>query len=62
MTKKDYELIAKVIDNCYGAQAQAEDMRREIAHHLAVSFGIENPQFDYKRFMSACDCTPERES
>lgn len=54
MTKKDYVLVARVIseDLTYGA------LRRQTAERLADAFEKDNPRFDRKRFLSACNVCP----
>jgi hypothetical protein len=46
MTRKDYVLIAKAI------QESADKV--EIAHALAAILGADNPRFDRARFLAAC--------
>jgi hypothetical protein len=48
MTRKDYELIAKVIAN---AKFNDVDL---LAKELAKALELENPRFDAVRFLSAC--------
>lgn len=52
MTKKDYELIAKVI-----RENEGDDMRSHIALVNALAYALEqaNPRFDRPRFLAACD-------
>ncbi len=51
MTKKDFELIAKVIR---GLVKLDDDQRAYVAHKFAVHVGYANAQFDPKRFEEAC--------
>lgn len=64
MTKKDYELIARVISkelSHYIAKSRSTiEYAREIeaikgmAGELAVEFGYVNPSFDWHKFMKSC--------
>jgi len=62
MTKKDYELIAEsiwrsgyMVDKNKIRQEAKESMRRLIANDLAGSFSGDNPRFDKKNFLTACN-------
>jgi hypothetical protein len=62
MTKKDYVLIAESIwrsgyikDKNKVRQEAKEDIRRLIAIDLASNLQQENPKFDRKKFMDACN-------
>jgi len=48
MTRKDYELIARVID-----RAKFNNID-QLARDLATELEKENPRFDRARFLSAC--------
>ena len=50
MTKKDYELIA----DCIRAAADKET----VALLLAAALGEDNPRFDRKKFLDACEIHP----
>jgi hypothetical protein len=63
MTKKDYELVAKVINKelagswALSTQVQKEDMvqaTKDIIYGLAVAFQTENPLFNRSKFLTAC--------
>lgn len=52
MSKKDYVLIAGVVANTPRVE---ETSRSLIAAALADAFASDNPNFDRKRFIAACD-------
>lgn len=61
MTKKDYELIAKVFaDNTFSPDstidfdAGYDAGRKHLAESLAYAFEDENPRFNRERFLTAC--------
>lgn len=59
MTRKDYELIAKVLrefgePNGQGENSRPVDDRDEIAYLLASALQAENPRFDRAKFLRAC--------
>ena len=58
MTKKDYELIAKVIremeDKYDGDDWTVNGTIFLYAKNLAMALGTENPKFDSEKFMKAC--------
>jgi hypothetical protein len=54
MTRKDYELVAKVIATSWHASGES---KREIAVNLAEAFETDNPRFDSERFLRACGVT-----
>ena len=58
MTKKDYELIAKVIkemENKYDGDDWTVDGTIYLyASNLAAAFNKDNPKFDQEKFMEAC--------
>jgi hypothetical protein len=58
MTRKDYELIAKVfaeVDTCSDGAAEVVE---ELAHALANALADDNPRFDRARFLAACRVAP----
>lgn len=52
MTRKDYELIAKVLRDFVGDSGDVID-RDKIAGELSKAFAAENPRFNPARFMEA---------
>jgi hypothetical protein len=52
MTRKDYELIAKVLRDFVGDSGDSID-RDKIAFALSKALAQENPRFDAKRFLFA---------
>lgn len=52
MTRKDYELIAKVLRDFVGDSGDVID-RDKIALELSKALAQENPRFDTKRFLIA---------
>ena len=52
MTRKDYELIAKVLANFVGDGGDVID-RDKLAYELSDAFALENPRFDWERFLVA---------
>jgi hypothetical protein len=64
LTKKDYELIAKVIKDCtewekfndgFGVQFQEKGIDPSNLYiTLGIAFGKENPNFDKRKFWDAC--------
>ena len=52
MTRKDYELIAKVLRDFVGDGGDVID-RDKIAYELANALSQDNPRFDRKRFLIA---------
>lgn len=52
MTRKDYELIAKVLRDFVGDSGDVID-RDQMARALATAFVWDNPRFDYDRFLVA---------
>lgn len=58
MTRKDYELIAGVINgamqNWEGFTPEAEEALIGLARSLSHKLGDYNPNFDRKRFLDAC--------
>ena len=57
MSKKDYELIAGVLKKYYW---ETEDLRsthevlKEVLDDLIIAFEVDNPRFNYSKFMEAC--------
>jgi len=55
MTKKDFEIIAKVIESNVLRSSKTEESRLQaLAAELAEKFKIINPRFDTQRFIAAC--------
>jgi len=55
MSKKDYELIARVLREHRGAFITLTDADREtLAHDFADALGHTNPRFARERFIAAC--------
>lgn len=52
MSRKDFELIARVVSNITNWNA-----RRTAANLFATEIAYTNPRFDRGRFMEACGCT-----
>lgn len=50
MSRKNYEAIAKVLNEDYGYLTPT----KVVAEKLAKYFKEDNPNFDYDRFMAAC--------
>lgn len=50
MSRKDFELIARTINNLQIPQ----DTKAEIAQRFADNLSNTNPRFDYSRFVTAC--------
>jgi hypothetical protein len=60
MTRKDYILIAEAIQKA--AREQAKDGNPEglggvssAADHIAAALATDNPRFDARRFIAACE-------
>jgi hypothetical protein len=51
MTRKDFELIAEVINT---SQYYSADYRNEIARNMAQALATTNPAFNEDRFLKAC--------
>lgn len=64
MTKKDYQLIAKVLrderDHPASGGAAVQNTVDRLAHSFCTALRADNPRFDYKRFLEACG-VPEEE-
>lgn len=61
MTKKDFELIAAILDNglivAPSSMAEtAREQRDEYARRFADRLAEENPRFNRARFLRACGC------
>lgn len=60
MTKKDYEMVADVIQHrLYGDRDWSpcvgdEDVVQDLVHELVDKFEADNPRFDRDRFLIAC--------
>jgi len=56
MTRKDYEMMAKVVFSvCDGNVSEREYQTvKRILNGFADNFIAENPRFDHKLFMQAC--------
>jgi hypothetical protein len=53
MTRKDYQLIAEVLN--YSLDAIIDDMALEaLASNFADELALDNPRFDRARFLAAC--------
>lgn len=56
MTRKDYELMAKIIranaDRCY--ESESIFVIKDVANDLATALKEDNPRFDRVRFVEAC--------
>lgn len=55
MSKKDYELIAKVIkeSSSFDTPFETEARRRDFAHTMAVALAADNPRFNRSLFITA---------
>ena len=51
MTRKDYVLIARNIEQAYYLD---DTQRNTMAQDLADSLSMDNPRFDRARFLTAC--------
>ena len=57
MTKKDYELIANVINGCVKydtGELTGKQMLVEVSYQLAEFLKQDNPRFDKNKFITAC--------
>jgi hypothetical protein len=54
MTKKDYELIARVLRETTGGPDMPGPLRDHIARTFAYELAALNPRFDGARFIAAC--------
>lgn len=54
MTRKDYQLIAKVFNDFSKVIDLNETVGAEIALCLADDFANDNPRFDRTKFLTAC--------
>ena len=55
MSKKDYLVLARMLARLKGHVDVSEQARRIVADEIAQVCAIDNWQFDYRRFMFACD-------
>jgi len=53
MTKKDFQLIAKVLKNS-GTTPMNRCVLKEVAMNFAVELQKVNPRFNVQRFVDAC--------
>lgn len=53
MTRKDYQLIASVLNKFTGEQGDVVE-RDAMAYDLADALAQDNPRFDRRRFLVAC--------
>jgi len=51
MTRKDYVLIAQTLEQAYYLD---NSQRLTIAKDFADKLSLDNPRFDYDRFLTAC--------
>ena len=54
MTKKDFELIARVINDAWSARALNQTPAYELSKRMADALGWTHPKFDRDRFLEAC--------
>ena len=54
MTKKHFELVARVIKGMPDFAASLRTQKESCARAFAVEFAKENPRFDSARFLAAC--------
>jgi len=54
MTRKDFELIARVVNNTYTNNVQPDVDRDQIAEAFARELTNVNPRFDAAKFLQAC--------
>ena len=54
MTKKDFELIARVVLSATGSDRQIVH-RQDLAEWFAAELEKTNPRFDRERFLEACE-------
>jgi hypothetical protein len=54
MTRKDFELIADVLNNYHTGDEKQKAVVREMALTFGVRLHETNPRFDVQRFVSAC--------
>jgi len=54
MTKKDYILIADVLNSMYNDTDKHKDIIRETADRMSNALKVENELFDEFKFISAC--------
>jgi hypothetical protein len=54
MTKKDFEMVAKVLKGLKEEEGMFEGVLGEVARRLAAKIAEDNPRFDVGKFLSAC--------
>jgi len=54
LTKKDYAVIAKIIDDNTLSMAPTLLIRDQLIESLGVYFKADNPNFDIEKFVKAC--------
>lgn len=54
VSKRDYELIAKVINNYLAGVTGGQQHRESLARAFGSELLNTNPRFDLKRFIAAC--------
>ena len=54
MTKKDYELIARVVRELFMEHADWQRSGSQVANKLASELAQQNPRFDRTQFLTAC--------
>jgi len=55
MTKKDYVMIARIINFATDAEHEALVSKDSLVDQLVVSLTEDNPRFDAERFRRACN-------
>lgn len=56
MTRKDYEIVAKLVGHALSYDTKNSDQKEGVkilAESLAEHFALENPRFDSRRFWDA---------
>lgn len=54
MSRKDFEMIARVLRETTGGPDMPEPLRDHIARTFADELAATNPRFDRARFLKAC--------
>ena len=54
MTKKDYVLIAEVLNKFPRLDYGVESVLEELAEEMADALALTNPRFDRAKFLTAC--------
>jgi hypothetical protein len=54
MSRKDYELIARVLRDANVADEHQYELLERIALGFALELAATNPRFDRERFLAAC--------